>query len=63
MAKIHIALVGGQTAPVYLGIVDANPDKVTLGFSEQTVDEQTVFIRKCRLQIENVTLSQFIDFI
>lgn len=39
MAKIHITLVGGQTAPVYLGIVDANPDRVILIYSEQTADE------------------------
>jgi len=39
MAKIHIALVGGQTAPVYLGIVDANPDKVVLIYSNQTEEE------------------------
>lgn len=39
MAKIHITLVGGQTAPVYLGIVDANPDKVVLIYSNQTEEE------------------------
>ncbi|MDO9154287.1 MAG: DUF1887 family CARF protein [Paludibacter sp.] len=39
MAKIHITLVGGQAAPVYLGIVDANPDKVILVYSNQTEDE------------------------
>ena len=39
MANIHITLVGGQTAPVYLGIVDANPDRVILIYSDQTADE------------------------
>lgn len=37
--NIHITLVGGQTAPVYLGIIDSNPDKVILIYSEQTEDE------------------------
>lgn len=39
MANIHITLVGGQTAPVYMGIVSANPDRVILVCSEQTIDE------------------------
>lgn len=39
MSKIHITLVGGQTAPVYLGILDANPDRVVLIHSDQTMDE------------------------
>lgn len=39
MAKIHITLVGGQTAPVYYGIVDSNPDIVILICSSQTEHE------------------------
>lgn len=38
MAKIHIALVGGQVYPVYLGIMDQNPDGVILVCSPQTKD-------------------------
>ncbi len=39
MAKIHITLVGGQTTPVYQGIVAANPDRVILIYSSQTENE------------------------
>jgi len=39
MTKLHITLVGGQTAPVYQGIIDSNPDKVFLVYSEQTEAE------------------------
>lgn len=39
MAKIHITLVGGQTTPVYQGIVQANPDRVILIHSQQTEAE------------------------
>ncbi|HAG15528.1 MAG TPA: hypothetical protein DCG69_03255, partial [Bacteroidales bacterium] len=39
MKKIHIALVGGQTAPVYQGIIDSNSDFVILIHSMQTKDE------------------------
>ena len=37
MAKIHITLVGGQSAPVYKGIIDEQPDKVVLVYSEESV--------------------------
>jgi hypothetical protein len=36
MSKIHIALVGGQSIPVYLGIVGTRPNRVVLITSEQT---------------------------
>lgn len=39
MTKLHITLVGGQTAPVYQGIIDSNPDKVFFVYSEQTEAE------------------------
>lgn len=39
MANIHITLIGGQTTPVYQGIVAANPDKVVLIHSPQTKEE------------------------
>lgn len=39
MANIHITLVGGQTTPVYQGIVAANPDRVILIHSAQTEAE------------------------
>ena len=35
MSKIHIALVGGQPAPVYHGIIATNPDKVIYVYSEE----------------------------
>lgn len=39
MANIHITLVGGQTTPVYQGIIATNPDKVVLIHSAQTETE------------------------
>jgi len=38
MAKIHITLVGGQTTPIYQGIVASNPDLVILIHSKDTID-------------------------
>lgn len=37
--KIHITLVGGQTEPEYLGIIDEKPDKVVFVCSEQSKEE------------------------
>lgn len=34
--KVHIALVGGQSMPVYLGINEFNPDSIILIHSEET---------------------------
>lgn len=39
MPKTHITLVGGQTFPVYAGIIDSNPDKVIFICSEQSKEE------------------------
>lgn len=52
MAKVHITLVGGQTAPVYLGIVDANPDKVLLIYSDQTADEANLIYSEMNVTCE-----------
>ena len=34
--KIHITLVGGQSYPVYLGIVETKPERVVLLCSKET---------------------------
>lgn len=39
MANVHIALVGGQTYPVYLGIAETSPDRVMLVHSRSSLDE------------------------
>ena len=39
MANIHIALVGGQTYPVYLGIAETSPDRVILVHSADSLVE------------------------
>lgn len=39
METIHIALVGGQTYPVYLGIAETSPDKVLLVHSASSLAE------------------------
>lgn len=36
MSKVHIALVGGQSMPVYLGIKYCNPEKVVFIFSKES---------------------------
>lgn len=37
--KIHIALVGGQTMPVYQGIIEMSPDAIVLICSESTKNQ------------------------
>ncbi len=39
MANVHIALVGGQTYPVYLGIAETAPDRVILVHSRSSLAE------------------------
>jgi len=39
MSKIHITLVGGQTIPVYYGIVDSCPDRVIFICSQSSKEE------------------------
>ena len=39
MANVHIALVGGQTYPVYLGIAETAPDRVMLVHSPSSAGE------------------------
>ncbi len=39
MANVHIALVGGQTYPVYLGIAETSPDMVILMHSASSLAE------------------------
>ena len=39
MANVHIALVGGQTYPVYLGIAETSPDRVILVHSASSLAE------------------------
>ncbi|MGN0186725.1 MAG: hypothetical protein ACI392_03155 [Paludibacteraceae bacterium] len=36
MAKVHIALVGGQPTPIYHGIVATQPDKIVFIYSKST---------------------------
>lgn len=38
MKNVHIALVGGQTAPVYCGIIEEDPDLVVLVHSAESAD-------------------------
>jgi hypothetical protein len=58
MNKIHIALVGGQPVPVYIGIKDEQTDKIILICSDDTLEEanriqaqckgKSVLIKKCK---------------
>lgn len=52
--KVHIALVGGQTMPVILGIKESFPDKVILVHSEKSASEakhiENLCSEECNLQ-------------
>jgi len=52
MKNIHIALVGGQTFPVYLGIMDSKPDRVILIHSEQTQEEAERIANEIQIKTE-----------
>ena len=39
MAHVHITLVGGQRYPVYLGIMDRNPDEVVFIHSNKSLED------------------------
>lgn len=51
--KVHIALVGGQTMPIFLGIKEAIPDEIVLVHSATSLKEaeriRTFFPDNCRL--------------
>lgn len=53
--KIHIALVGGQTMPIFLGIKETTPDEIVLVHSSTSQKEakriQTFFPDNCRLKL------------
>lgn len=44
--NIHITLVGGQTAPVYQGILYSNPDKVIFIHSTETTEQTKILIKE-----------------
>lgn len=46
MRKVHISLVGRETAPVYLGIIEADPDLVILVHSSDTKEETDRIIKE-----------------
>lgn len=52
MSNIHITLLGSQTAPVYLGIMAMNPDRVILICSEQTQNEAGLIFNEIRIECE-----------
>ena len=49
MAKIYIALVGGQPYPVYLGLMDYAPDRVVFVHSEKSKKEAERIRDYCRV--------------
>lgn len=52
MAKIHITLVGGQTMPIYQGIIASNPDHVILVHSKDTVELANRIYKEINLSCE-----------
>lgn len=57
MKKIHIALVGGQPIPVYLGIVNHECDEVVLVHSNNTLDEAQRIEKNCAAKCTFVACS------
>ncbi|MEY8688148.1 DUF1887 family CARF protein [Bacteroides sp. AN502(2024)] len=61
MNHIHIALLGAQSYPVYLGIIDQHPDEVILIHSVTTLDE-AIRVR-CEIEKQEIKLPvQLIEF-
>lgn len=52
MRKIHITLVGGQTAPVYNGIIYTNPDKVVYIYSDGSKTQVEQIENEIKIQSE-----------
>lgn len=46
MSKVHIALVGGQTIPVFNAIMATQPDKVVFIYSEQSTEEVRLIVNE-----------------
>ena len=42
MRKVHITLIGGQLAPVYIGICAAKPDKIVYVYSSVSKSQMDV---------------------
>lgn len=57
MSKIHIALVGGQPAPVYNGIKATNPDKVVFVHSTDSLKALNALVKEIDVPYEAVQLS------
>ncbi|MDR0891133.1 MAG: DUF1887 family protein [Mediterranea sp.] len=58
MKHIHIALIGGQIYPVYLGIADEQPDKVILVHSEESKPEAKRIKQEVERNLQAKVLSQ-----
>ena len=63
MAHIHIALIGGQSYPVYLGILERQPDGILLIHSSQSKKEaeriqQEVSVKTHLLEFDPVDIQR-----
>ena len=54
--KVHITLVGGQQYPIYVGIKEANPDKLVMVCSEQSRNDAVRISRVAGMNRSNVEL-------
>lgn len=52
MSKVHITLVGGQTTPVYQGILYTNPDKVVYIYSDGSRENAERIKSEVRIESE-----------
>lgn len=57
MSKIHIALVGGQPAPVYMGVIATKPDRVVYIYSLDT----TSVLNKLKQEIHTTGEEYLLD--
>lgn len=62
MRKIHIALVGGQPAPVYNGIMYAKPDKVVFIYSDASRENVEAIEREIQFPSEKRKVDP-VDFV
>ena len=54
--KVHIALVGGQPMPVYIGILAVKPELVWLIHSKNSKEEASVIAKQCGVESEKLEL-------
>lgn len=58
MKKIHITLIGGQLAPVYIGICAAKPDKIVYVYSSVSKKQMDVIQKEIDIESESIRFEE-----